>query len=107
MTKNPFNQEQRQMPVYFGYPTQEKINVNIEIPEGYEVESLPTPIKILSENKEIVYMLNIVNEGNKIQIISSKEINNSIFAADQYEGLKDLFQKMIASQNEKIVLKKI
>lgn len=106
-SKNPFNQETRQMPVYFGYPTQEKINVNIEIPEGYGVESLPTPVRIVSENKEIVYLLNISNEGNKIQIVSSKEINNSIFAADQYEGLKNIFQKMIASQNEKIVLKKI
>lgn len=106
-SKNPFTQEVRQMPVYFGYPTQEKFNLNIEIPEGYEIESLPNPIKIESENKEIVYMLNTSGEGNKIRIISSKEINNSIFAADQYNGLKDLFQKMIASQNEKIVLKKI
>ena len=106
-SKNPFTQEIRQMPVYFGYPTQEKFNLNIEIPEGYEIESLPNPIKIASENKEIVYMLNTSGEGNKIRIISSKEINNSIFAADQYNGLKDLFQKMIASQNEKIVLKKI
>jgi hypothetical protein len=106
-SKNPFTQEVRQMPVYFGYPTQEKFNLNIEIPEGYEIESLPTPVKISSENKEIVYMLNTSGEGNKIRIISSKEINNSIFAADQYNGLKDLFQKMIASQNEKIVLIKI
>jgi len=106
-SKNPFTQEVRQMPVYFGYPTQEKFNLNIEIPEGYEIESLPNPIKIASENKEIVYMLNTSGEGNKIRIISSKEINNSIFAADQYNGLKDLFQKMIASQNQKIVLKKI
>jgi len=106
-SKNPFTQEVRQMPIYFGYPTQEKFNLNIEIPEGYEIESLPNPIKIASENKEIVYMLNTSGEGNKIRIISSKEINNSIFAADQYNGLKDLFQKMIASQNEKIVLKKI
>jgi hypothetical protein len=106
-TKNPFTQEERQMPVYFGYPTQEKFNLNIEIPEGYIVESLPSPIKILSENKEIIYTLNISSEGNKIQISSLKEINNSIFAADQYNGLKELFQKMIVSQNEKIVLKKI
>lgn len=106
-SKNPFTQEIRQMPVYFGYPTQEKFNLNIEIPEGYEIESLPTPVKISSENKEIVYMLNTSGEGNKIRIISTKEIDNSIFAADQYNGLKDLFQKMIASQNEKIVLKKI
>ncbi|KQB40810.1 DUF3857 domain-containing protein [Flavobacterium aquidurense] len=106
-SKNPFTQEVRQMPIYFGYPTQEKFNLNIEIPDGYAIESLPSPIKISSENKEIVYVLNISGEENKIQISSLKEINNSIFAADQYNGLKELFQKMIMSQNEKIVLKKI
>lgn len=106
-TKNPFTQEIRQMPVYFGYPTQEKFNIVLEIPEGYRIESLPTPVKIVAENKEIMYVLNVLSEGNKIQISSSKEINNSIFAADQYNGLKDLFQKMIVSQNEKIILKKI
>lgn len=106
-SKNPFNQENRQMPVYFGYPTQEKINVNLEIPAGYIVESLPAPVRISLENKEMVYVLSIANIDNKIQISCTKEINSSIFAADQYSGLKDFFQKMIGSQNEKIVLKKV
>jgi hypothetical protein len=52
-------------------------------------------------------MLNVLNEGNKIQFSFSKDINNSIFAAEHYNTLKILFQKMIASQNEKIVLKKL
>ncbi|TDO94258.1 hypothetical protein [Flavobacterium sp. 245] len=68
---------------------------------------MPNPIRISSENKEIVFTLNISKQENKIQISCIKEINNSIFAAGDYNGLKDLFQKMIASQNEKIVLKKI
>ncbi|KQX15177.1 DUF3857 domain-containing protein [Flavobacterium sp. Root420] len=106
-TKNPFTQEKRQMGIYFGYPTQEKFNLNLDIPEGYNVESMPKPVRISTEDKAITYTFNISNEGNKIQISCLKEINNSIFAADEYTGLKDIFQKMLASQNEKIVLKKI
>lgn len=52
-------------------------------------------------------MLNVLSEGNKIQFSFSKDINNSIFAAEDYIALKTLFQKMIVSQNEKNVLKKI
>lgn len=63
--------------------------------------------KVKAQNKEIIYTLNISNLENKIQISCTKEINNSIFAADDYIGLKNLFQQVIASQNEKIVLKKI
>ncbi|KAF2335753.1 DUF3857 domain-containing protein [Flavobacterium daemonense] len=106
-SKNPFNQEKRQMGIYFGYPTQEKISLNLQLPEGLEVTAMPNPIRITSENKEITFTLNISKLENKIQIVCMKEINNSIFAAGDYNGLKDLFQKMIASQNEKIVLKKI
>ncbi|MNR33885.1 hypothetical protein D3C85_1516020 [compost metagenome] len=68
---------------------------------------MPKPVRISSEDKAIVYVFNISNQGNIIQISCVKEINSSIFAADEYTGLKELFQKMLASQNEKIVLKKI
>nr|WP_294929759.1 DUF3857 domain-containing protein [uncultured Flavobacterium sp.] len=105
-SKNPFNQEQRQMPIYFGYKNQVKYNIIVEIPEGYILESMPTPIKIATEDKNIIYIMNFSNEGNKIQISCLKEINNTIFAPDEYNGIKEIFQKMIASQNEKIVLKK-
>jgi len=106
-TKNPFTQEKRQMGIYFGYPTQEKFNLNLDLPEGYSIESLPKSVRIATEDKAITYIFNISHENNKIQISCIKEINNSIFAADEYNGLKDIFQKILASQNEKIVLKKI
>ncbi|OOV17165.1 DUF3857 domain-containing protein [Flavobacterium sp. LM4] len=106
-SKNPFTQEKRRMAIYFGYPLQEKINLSLQIPDGYMVESMPKPLRISSEDKQIVFVLNISNEQNNIQITSSREINKSTFAADEYEVLKNLFQKAIISQNEKIVLKKI
>jgi hypothetical protein len=106
-SKNPLNQENRQMAIYFGYLTMERFAINLEIPEGYMIESLPDPVRVTLGDKEIVFSLNTSSDGNKIQILSTKEINSSIFAADAYQGLKDLFQKMIASQNEKIILKKI
>lgn len=68
---------------------------------------MPKPVRISTEDKAITYIFNISNESNKIQISCVKEINSSIFAADEYTGLQELFQKMLASQNEKIVLKKI
>jgi len=106
-TKNPFVQEKRQMGIYFGYPNQEKFLVNLEIPEGYVVETLPAPAKYTFQDNSIIVMMNVLNDGNKIQFSFSKEINSSIFAAEDYESLKMLFQKMISSQNQKIVLKKI
>ena len=107
MNKNPFVQEKRKMPVYFGYPRQEKYNLNFKIPEGYQVESIPKQVKLATEDKSLLFSVNSVVNGDNIQIVVSKEINIGIAAADLYEGLKDFYQKMIEMQHEKIVLKKI
>lgn len=105
--KNPFVQEKRKMPIYFGYPKQEKYNINIEIPEGYVIESFPKAMKIATEDKVLLFTINALAEGNKIQIIITREINAAILVADYYEDLKQFFQKIIEKENEKIVLKKV
>ncbi|TDW45839.1 transglutaminase superfamily protein [Flavobacterium sp. 270] len=104
---NPFNQENRIMPVYFGFVNHHNYTISYEIPAGYAVESLPKSKRIALENKQAVFTLVTAIEDNKIQIRSTTEINKAIFAADEYDMLKEFFQKIIESQNEKIVLKKI
>jgi hypothetical protein len=104
---NPLVQEERQMPIYFGYPDQNTYNVFFEIPDGYVIESMPKPIRISTENKDASYIMNMIAEENKIQIQVTKGINKAIFVASDYDMLKEFFQKIIVSQNEKIVLKKI
>jgi hypothetical protein len=107
LNKNPFVQEKRLMPIYFGYPKQEKYNINLEIPEGYIVESTPKTMKIAMEDKVVLFTINTQVEGNRIQIIITKEMNVAVLTADYYDDLKDFFQKIIDKQNEKIVLKKL
>ncbi|MFV8344272.1 DUF3857 domain-containing protein [Flavobacterium sp. XS2P39] len=107
LNKNPFVQEKRQMPVYFGYPKQEKYNINLEIPEGYAVESIPTAVRIATADKVVLFAINSQIEGNKIQIVATQEINATILPADDYDDLREFFQIIIGKQNEKIVLKKL
>jgi len=104
---NPFFQEKRQMPIYFGYPEHEKYNISFEIPEGYTVESIPQPMKISTDGKDLYFSINAVSQENRIQLLVTKEINMAKVSADFYETIKDFYQKMIDKQNEKIVLKKI
>jgi len=106
-TKNPFVQENREFPIYFGYPKQEKFTVNIEIPEGYVVESFPKAVKIAAIENIGLFTFNISVSGKKIQIQATKDINLAMLSANYYIVLKDFFQKVVDKQNEKIVLKKI
>lgn len=105
--ENPFKQEVREYPVDFGYPTENKYNINIEIPEGYVVESLPKAMNIATGENIGAFKYIIANEGNKIQVSITENINEAIVPADFYDVLKDFFQQIVDKQNEKIVLKKV
>ncbi|WP_281336616.1 transglutaminase domain-containing protein [Flavobacterium eburneipallidum] len=105
--ENPFKQEVREYPVDFGYPKQEKYNININIPEGYVVESMPVGINIGTGENVGSFKYMIANSANSIQIVINKDINTAIVQADFYPVLKDFYKQIIDKQNEKIVLKKI
>ncbi|MFC5682636.1 DUF3857 domain-containing protein [Flavobacterium sp. MAHUQ-51] len=107
VTKNPFLQEKRKMPIYFGYPRQERYSMFFEIPEGYEIESLPKSLKMATEDKSLIFSLNSAVNDGRIQIVVSNDINITIATADLYDGLKSFCQKIVEQQQEKIVLKKI
>jgi hypothetical protein len=104
---NPFKQEVREYPVDFGYPMLNKYNINLEIPEGYVIESMPTSMNIATGDNIGTFKYMIANADNKIQIAITSTINTAIVAPDFYPVLKGFYQQMIDKQNEKIVLKKI
>ncbi len=106
-TTNPFIQEKRELPIYYGYPIQEKYNIGITIPEGYSIESIPKSITITTPENICVFSFKIIASENKIQIAASSEINAAILSSTFYDDLKSFYQKMIDKQNEKIALKRM
>jgi transglutaminase-like putative cysteine protease len=106
LKENPFKQEKREYPVDFSYPQESKYYINITIPEGYVVETLPTVMNIATGDDIGAFKYAIGTTENKIQISVTFTINTAIVPADYYEVIKDFYQKMIDKQNEKIVLVK-
>jgi hypothetical protein len=105
--ENPFKQETREYPIDFIFPHQDKYMINIMLPPGYVVESLPAPVLFTMEDNLGSFKYNIGNGGaNQIQIGVLLDINQANVSQDYYATLKDFFQKVIEKQNEKIVLKK-
>lgn len=105
--QSPFKQETREYPIDYGYPFLDKYNINIDIPEGYVVETLPKSSQLDMEDNigSFKYISNA--SGNKIQLSISHQINTPIVSADYYSMLKEYYQGMIAKETEKIVLKKV
>jgi hypothetical protein len=105
--ENPFLMEDRTYPIDFGYPRNYKYQINISLPEGYQVEQLPEDqIVKLGENLAVLKFYH-QQDGGQIGIFFDLALNNSYIAAEDYGALKNLFKHVTDIQkNSLVVLKK-
>lgn len=104
--ETPFKAEKREYAVDFVYPHETRYNINIKIPEGYTVASLPKAINLGMEQNIGSFRYNIAQVGATIQVSAIYTINFASVGQDYYQTLRDFFSKMVEKQNEKIVLVK-
>ncbi len=104
---NPFKQEVREYPVDYGYSFLDKYIVNIQIPDGYQIETLPASGIFSMQDDLGIFKFMTSSSGNTINLIIMNQINTPIVSSEYYDMLKEFYQKMIDKQNEKIVLVKI
>ncbi|GAA4043609.1 DUF3857 domain-containing protein [Flavobacterium chungnamense] len=106
-SENPFKQETRQYPIDFAFPFKDKYMVNITIPQGYQVESIPKSASFAMANNYGSFNMSISNTDTQIQVVVNFIINASIIPSEDYDTLKEFFKIVIDKQKEKIILKKI
>lgn len=105
-TNNPFTLKDRKYPIDFATPWEDKITVTFEIPEGYQVTSIPEKYAVsLPDNYAVFKFLSSV-KGNKIQILSSIKMNTPIIPQNYYVAIKEFYKKIVQKHTEKIVLSK-
>jgi hypothetical protein len=105
-TENPFKQETREYPIDLIYPSQDKFNITLTIPEGYIVEVLPMAKAVTMPDDLANFKYSITNNGNQIQLMYSFDTNHAIIGSEYYEELKAFYKEIVNKQTEKIVLKK-
>ena len=107
--ESPFKAEERKLPVEFSYPYDKRYVVNIDIPEGYQVEELPTSTRVsINDQNDITYQYLITEykETGRISISLQFALNRIIYLQNEYPALRDFFLYLATSNNEQVVLKK-
>jgi transglutaminase-like putative cysteine protease len=105
---NPFKEAQRLYPVDFGVLTDETFTVTYTLPAGYQVEELPKPVSMsLPENAgRFIYNVATINGGSQLQVISRISLRKTMYFADEYFSLRELFSQIVAKHAEQVVLKR-
>ncbi len=104
---NPFANEKRKYPIDFGCPEMLTYTAVIKIPEGYEIEEMPSSINIKLPEKGGAFLFACKKVGNTITVQSRLSINQIRFEAKKYNSLRDFYTLAIRKQSELIILKKI
>lgn len=105
--ENPFKQGERLYPIDFIYPKENKYLININIPEGYQVESLPENKMVEFNGKDAIFKYFTRKNQSTLQIIYDVKLNKSLILPEEYPQLKEFFQAIIDAEESKIVLTKI
>lgn len=104
--ESPFKLEKRKYPIDFKMPFQQKFVVNIMLPDGYTVDTLPTSEMLNFKEGEATYSYVAKQNGKFLQLNITFDLNNSLIASTEYEVFKAFYEKIIQKQAEQIVLTK-
>lgn len=98
--------EKRKSDFYFKFPMQESCTTTIDLPAGYEVESLPVNSNLKFSYG--TYDLSFVYNKDKNQVVSIAKfvLNNQAIPASKYTEMQQYFDTITKAQNKKLVIKK-
>lgn len=105
-SENPFKTETREYPINFDYPLAYVQSIDIAIPEGYVVDELPKPARMILNDNDIVLVYRVGQTGNNIKIHYQFQVKKLLFLPEEYESIRDFFAKAVSINSEQIVLKK-
>ena len=104
--ENPFKSAERKYPVEMPFTMDETYTLNMDIPDGYVVDELPKPAKVLLNDDEGYFEYLIVKGEGNIQFRSRIKLNKANFKPEDYASLRDFFGYVVKKQSEQIVFKK-
>lgn len=107
ISKNPFTQSDRKLPVEFNYPSSYLITSIIRIPANYQVEDLPGSdrFKLNNQDGSLTYVIQKMDEQT-LQLTYRFDLNKVIFSSLEYQALKEFYAHSTAKNASMIVLKR-
>ncbi|MBX2827156.1 MAG: DUF3857 domain-containing protein [Flavobacteriaceae bacterium] len=107
LSENPFQKEERKYSIDFEFLRKNQTMITIQIPEGYQVESLPEAIKFSLPDNMGSFIYRISSSGSNIQVQCAFQINMPLMPFDAHDSLKEFFKVRMDKETEKVVLSKV
>jgi transglutaminase-like putative cysteine protease len=100
--KHIFEHANRTFPIYFRFPFQRVDEVNIQLPTGWQVGSVPKAVD--RDAKAVQYALKIDGSGSSLHFRRLLRSDLFMVSADKYSVLRAFYQLVRTSDDQQIVL---
>ena len=104
--ENPFKNPGRTLSVDFDYGSKQSYTLNLTLPEGYSVLELPKNILLSLPNEDGQFRRIAAVEGNQLQYMSQLVVRKTRFTPEEYQALREFYDRVVAAQAEQVVLKR-
>lgn len=105
---NPFLTEQRFSNVNFGFGRFINLTINLQVPNDYVIDDLLKSIKITNADRDISFtrQLSYNKEKNTVNCSIIFDFTKSLYEADAYPVIREMYQNIFRYLSEPLVLKK-
>lgn len=100
--KHAFEHANRVHPIYFSYPSEKLDDVTIDLPVGWQVNSIP-PVQTL-DAKAAVYNLKVENNQGKLRVTRRLNMDLLMVELKSYPTLRNFFQVVRTGDEQQVVL---
>jgi len=103
--ENPFKAKERYYPMDFGYTRSNTYSLELVIPEGYKVKSLP-PKKILAlpGNAGLLRFECQETQNKAVNVLFDFKLNSSQYKSEAYPLIKEFFQYAVQAQTKSYIV---
>ena len=98
---NPFVREQRLFPIDFNYPLTYQNIVNLYVPDGYAIKTLPESIQLTANGMSYKRISQAIDGGAIWNC--TLEIERPRFEIEEYPGVRDFFKSVEERSREEIL----
>ena len=103
---NPFTSEARFSDIFFGANQKFTQVVNINLPEGYDLESLPKNTTMIMPDTSIIFRRIAQAGDGKFSMRTTIEFKKPFYKVTDYDIFREFFKRFFDLLNEQVVIRK-
>ena len=100
--KHVFEHANRVHPIYFEYPYENVDDVTVDLPQGWQIGSVPA--STLKDSQAALYSLTVENNKGSVHVQRKLKVDIVILESKYYPALRNFFQVVKTGDEEQVLL---